>query len=72
MLTSSGVCYKTYPWYQERFAEAYRQELGHFVAWVQGKASPLATGEDGRTALAVALAATESFRTGQPVEPAQK
>jgi inositol 2-dehydrogenase len=72
MLTGSGVHYETYPWYQERFAEAYRQELCHFVAWVQGEAKPSATGEDGRTALAVALAATESFRTGQPVELAQK
>ncbi len=72
MLTSDGVCYETYPWYQERFATAYRQELVQFVAWVQDEAKPEATGEDGRAALAVALAATESFRTGRPVEPALK
>ena len=72
MLTRDGVYYETYPWYRERFATAYRQELVQFVAWVQGEAEPAATGEDGRAALAVALAATESFRTGQPVEPALK
>ena len=68
LLTRDGVHYGTYPWYQERFAAAYRQELCQFVAWVQGQAEPAIAGEEGRTALAIALAATESFRTGQPVE----
>jgi predicted dehydrogenase len=36
---------------------------------VRGEAEPAATGEDGRAALAVALAATESFRTGRSVVP---
>ena len=70
LLTGNGVCYETYPWYQERFAIAYRQELEHFVALVRGKAEPTATGQEGRIALATALAATESFRTGRPVKPA--
>jgi len=70
LMTASGVYYETYPWYQERFATAYRQELDHFVACAQGKAEPTATGEDGRAALTIALAATESFRTGQPIEVA--
>jgi inositol 2-dehydrogenase len=68
-LIKDGVRYATYPWYQERFAAAYRRELCQFVAWVQGQAGPAATGKEGRTALAIALAATESFRRGQPVEP---
>ena len=68
-MTRDGVHYGTYPWYQERFAASYRQELCHFVAWVQGQAEPAIAGEEGRAALAIALAATESFRTGQPVEP---
>jgi len=66
LMTSGGVCYHTYPWYQERFAVAYRRELDHFIAWVQGQAEAAASGEEGRAALAIALAATESFRTGQP------
>lgn len=70
VLTGNGVCYETYPWYQQRFAVAYRRELEQFVACVQGQAEPTATGEDGRAALAVALAASESFRRGQPVKPA--
>jgi len=68
VLTSQGVCYEAYPWYQERFATAYRQEIYHFVACVQGRAESVATGEDGRRALAVALAATESSHIGQPVK----
>ena len=69
LLTRDGVCYETYPWYEERFATAYRQELDHFAAWVLGEAEPTATGEEGRAALAIALAATESFRMGRPLEP---
>ncbi|UCC63346.1 MAG: hypothetical protein JSV36_21865 [Anaerolineae bacterium] len=49
-----------------RRAVACRQELDHFIAWIQGQAEAAASGEEGRAALAIALAATESFRTGPP------
>jgi inositol 2-dehydrogenase len=67
LLGPHGVCYETHPWYQQRFAAAYRLEMAHFVAQVQGRARATATGQEGRAALAVALAATESSRTGKPV-----
>ena len=52
---------------QELFREAYTAELAAFVDAVgTGTASPV-TGEDARGALAIALAAAESVRTGRPV-----
>jgi myo-inositol 2-dehydrogenase/D-chiro-inositol 1-dehydrogenase len=52
---------------QELFADAYTAELTAFADAVRtGGASPV-TGEDARAALAIALAAAESVRTGRPV-----
>jgi myo-inositol 2-dehydrogenase/D-chiro-inositol 1-dehydrogenase len=52
----------------ERYAEAYRSELQHFVDCCLGKAQPQTTIEDGRHALALAEAAMQSIKTGQPVK----
>ena len=51
----------------ERYAEAYRRELAHFVDILAGEASPLVTFEDGIAALALAEAAAASVRSAQPV-----
>ncbi|MEX5721550.1 Gfo/Idh/MocA family oxidoreductase [Geodermatophilus maliterrae] len=52
---------------QELFADAYTAELAAFVEAVrEGRPAPV-TGEDARAALAIALAAAESVRTGGPV-----
>ena len=52
---------------QELFAGAYTAELAAFVEAVrEGRPAPV-TGEDARAALAIALAAAESVRTGGPV-----
>ena len=52
---------------QELFSEAYTAELAAFVAAVhEGAAAPV-TGEDARAALAIALAAAESVRSGRPM-----
>jgi len=67
-LSADGVFHDTYPWYPERFAEAYLAEVRHFVAYARGEAEPTASGADGRAALEIALAVTESFRTGRPIE----
>lgn len=67
-LSDDGVSHDTYPWFPERFAAAYLAELRHFVAYVRGEVEPVATGKDGRAALEIALAVTESFRAGQPME----
>jgi predicted dehydrogenase len=53
--------------FPERFADAYAAELAHFVEGVPSRATPACTGEDGRRALLIALAATESWRANRPV-----
>lgn len=46
-------------------AEPLKRELGHFVDAVRTGDDPIVTGEDGKHALEVALAAIESYRSGQ-------
>jgi len=54
----------------ERYAEAYRAELDHFVTAVAKGETLSVGGADGRAALALAEAALESSKTGRPVKPA--
>ena len=61
------VADKPLPFFLERYAEAYRRELDHFIASVAGGAAPLVGGRDGVRALALADAASESARSGRPV-----
>jgi myo-inositol 2-dehydrogenase/D-chiro-inositol 1-dehydrogenase len=51
----------------ERYAEAYRRELDHFIDAIATCAAPLVGGVDGLKALALADAALESLRTGSAV-----
>jgi UDP-N-acetylglucosamine 3-dehydrogenase len=48
--------------------EPLKLELMHFIDCVQNDKKPLVSGEDGRHALEVALAAIESVRTGKVCE----
>ncbi len=65
-------------WFVDVFGEAYASELAHFVTRVRnytrgetsGQAGPAASGEDGRAALVLALAAIRSVETRQPVRTA--
>jgi myo-inositol 2-dehydrogenase/D-chiro-inositol 1-dehydrogenase len=52
----------------ERYAEAYRAELQHFVDCCLGKAQPRTSIEDGRNAIVLAEAAVQSLQRGQPVK----
>jgi myo-inositol 2-dehydrogenase / D-chiro-inositol 1-dehydrogenase len=57
-----------YPyWFLDRFGLAYEREIAEFVRCVAEDHPPRATGEDGRQALAVALAAAQSAQEGAPV-----
>ncbi len=51
----------------ERYEEAYRHELEHFIDVLEGKASPLVGLDEARAAMVLALAAGESVKTGLPV-----
>ncbi len=52
----------------ERYQEAYRNELSHFLDCLEGKALPLVGMEAGRVALALGMAAKESMESGLPVK----
>jgi myo-inositol 2-dehydrogenase/D-chiro-inositol 1-dehydrogenase len=51
----------------ERYAEAYRRELDHFIGAIASGATPPVGGGDGVKALALADAALESLRTGRVI-----
>lgn len=62
VLTGSGAAYDVVDHWLVRFAEAYLNELREFVRTVLAGGSLKVTGEDGRRALQVALAAERSYR----------
>jgi myo-inositol 2-dehydrogenase/D-chiro-inositol 1-dehydrogenase len=67
--TAGGVLSDKPPWFfLERYAEAYRAELDHFLDVLDGRASPLIDGRDGRAALVLADAAARSLAEGRPVK----
>lgn len=53
--------------FAERYETAYIAELASFVETVSAGGTPQVTGEDGREAVAVAMAALQSLREGRPV-----
>jgi myo-inositol 2-dehydrogenase/D-chiro-inositol 1-dehydrogenase len=59
---------KPFHFFLERYADAYKAELAHFMDVIDGKEKPLVDGEDGRRALALADAAVESMKSGRAVE----
>jgi len=52
----------------ERYADAYRIELDHFLDCLERKATPLAGVEDGLRSLLLADAAAQSVESGRPVK----
>ncbi len=58
-----------YPGFLERYAEAYVAELHDFVGGVRDRRPAAVTGEDGRRALAIALAAERAAASAEPVAP---
>ena len=55
----------------ERFAWGYIREMGHFIHCIQSDTPPRVGGEDGRWAVAGALAGTRSFFEERPVYVSQ-
>jgi len=68
VMSPAGVSHDVFPWFPERFKEAYLNEIRYFVECVRAERFPSPDGQDDRTALEIALAATESLRNGCPVE----
>ncbi len=69
VLSRKGVVHDVFPWYQDRFADAFEAELSSFVSSVLAGEIPTPGGLDGRRATQIGLAAVESWRSGQPVIP---
>jgi len=67
-MTRNRVAHDTVPYFMERFERAYTLQLQDFVNNVLEQREPPVTIRDGIEALRVALAATRSCRTGQPVK----
>jgi len=67
LLTDVGGSHDVVGHYLDRFAEAYEEEIKDFVETLLTNREPRVTGEDGRWALAIALAADRSYREGHPV-----
>ena len=70
VMTEKKVAHDTVPHFMQRFAEAYAAQLEDFAENVRHGRPPSITLGDGIEALRVALAATRSYQTGQPVEVA--
>jgi scyllo-inositol 2-dehydrogenase (NAD+) len=72
LLSRSGVSHDVFPWYPERFADAFCAELAAFVEAVQMGRTPQPGGMDGRRASEIGLAAVASWRSGQPASVMRK
>jgi inositol 2-dehydrogenase len=70
VMTEKKVAHDTIPHFMQRFAEAYPAQLEDCAGNVLSGRPPSVTLTDGIEALRVALAATRSFHSGQPVEVA--
>jgi scyllo-inositol 2-dehydrogenase (NAD+) len=67
VLTKKGSTHDIVPAFPERFANAYQQELSHFIECLQNGEEPAVTANDGKIALKIAVAAKKSFESGQKV-----
>jgi predicted dehydrogenase len=68
VLTNAGISYDVVDHWLGRFADAYLNEIRSFVGAVLAGKPVWPTADDGRRALAVALAAEQSYRQSRPVE----
>lgn len=67
LATAAGISHDAVQHWLARFGQAYLIELTDWVNRTLDGDPPPVTGADARAALAIALAATESAQTGQPV-----
>jgi predicted dehydrogenase len=67
LLTSVGAQYDITPYLLERFGDAYRAQLQHFVESLHKGQPPSVSGADGLAALEIGLAATRAYQLGRPV-----
>jgi len=62
-----GVVSSTFASWRDRFRDAYVREIQHFIDCVLNDKEPVVTGEDGKKAVEIAIAATKSILDKEPV-----
>jgi len=67
LLTRAGAQHDITPYLMERFGDAYRKQLQHFVDCLTNGQPPLVSGTDALAAYEIGVAATRSFQTGRPI-----
>jgi len=67
LLTRAGASYDTMPYLMERFGDAYRIQLQHFIDCLRNDQPPPVSGADALAAYEIGVAATRSYQTGLPV-----
>lgn len=68
LLTPNGSTHDLIQDFPSRFKDAYLLEMIHFIDSLQKDQAPLCTAFDGKAALEIAAAATESYLSGKKVE----
>jgi myo-inositol 2-dehydrogenase/D-chiro-inositol 1-dehydrogenase len=66
-LTPDHVCQDYVSDFVERFTDAYREEMEHFVRCVRGGGEPAVGGADAAAAFALSQAAERSYREGRTI-----
>ena len=67
LLTRGGAQHDVTPYLMERFGDAYRAQMQHFVNCLRDKQSPSVGGADALAALEVCVAATRAWKEGRVV-----
>ncbi|HEX7737888.1 MAG TPA: inositol 2-dehydrogenase [Ktedonobacteraceae bacterium] len=68
LLTRAGAQRDTMPYLIERFGEAYRAQLQHFVACLSNGTAPAVSGAEALAACEISVAATSASQSGQRVK----
>ncbi len=67
LLTRSGAQHDVVPYLMERFGDAYRAQMQHFVNCLRDGQLPSVGGADALAALEIGVAATRAYQIGHPV-----
>jgi scyllo-inositol 2-dehydrogenase (NAD+) len=67
LLTRAGAQYDVTPYLMERFGDAYRTQLQHFVDCLHNAQSPSVSGAEALAACEIGVAATLAYQAGRPV-----
>ena len=71
LLSRTGAQHDVVPYLMERFGDAYRAEIQHFIQCIREDKAPDVGGVDSLRALEIGVAATQSVQAGRPVTLAE-